>query len=103
MDPKRITRSAALAGKERGRAELRHAKVRAHCVREQVVGKLKRSDDQRRCEPSPRPRSPRSALTGAVGIRGGVLEKGGRGGDGNGGRHALLDEAGVWEDKTRKG
>ena len=77
--------------------------ARAQCDREQVVGELKRSDDRRRCEPSPRPRSHRRAQTVAISIREGILEKGGKGGDGNGTRHALLDAAWVREDKARKG
>ena len=76
MDPERVKRPAALAGKVRGRAE-RQAKARAQCDREQVAGELKSSDDHRRREPRPR-----RAQAGAVGMRGGVLKKGGKGGDG---------------------
>ena len=103
MNPKQVKRPAAIAVRVRGRAELRQAKARAQCNREQVADELKRSDDQRRCEPSPRPRSPRRAQTCTVGIRGGVLEKGGKGGDGDGSRHALLDAARVQEDKACEG
>ena len=93
MDPKRVKRPAALASKVRGRAELRQAKARVQCDKEQVAGKLKRSDNRRRCKPSPRPRSPRRAQTCTVGIRGGVLKKEGKGGGSDGGRHALLNAA----------
>ena len=34
MDPERVTRPAALAGRVRGRAKLRQAKARAQCDRE---------------------------------------------------------------------
>ena len=55
MDPERVKRPAALAGRVRDRAELRQAKARAQCDREQVAGELKRSDDRRRREPRTRP------------------------------------------------
>ena len=103
MDPEHVKRPAALACKVRGRAELRQAKARAQCDREQGAGELKRNDNQRRREPSPRPRSPRRAQTRTVGIRGGVLEKGGKGGGDDGGRHALLDAARVRNDKSCEG
>ena len=64
---------------------------------------MERNDNQGRCEPSPRPRFPRRAQTCTVGIRGGVLEKGGKGGGGDGGRHALLEAARVRKDKAREG
>ena len=55
MDLERVKRPAALAGRVRGRAKLRHAKARTQCDQEQVVGEFKRSDDRRRCKPCPRP------------------------------------------------
>ena len=103
MDRERVKRPAALAGRIRSRAELRQAKTHAQCNREQVAGELKRSDNWRRCEPNPRPRFSRKAQTCTVGIRGGVLEKGGKGGGGDGRRHALLDAARVRKDKAREG
>ena len=103
MDLERVKTPAALARMVRSRAKLRQAKARAQSDQEQVAGELKRSDDGRRREPSLHLRSSCRAQTSAVGIRGGVLEKGGNGGDGNGGRHALLDAARVREDKAREG
>ena len=47
MDPERVKRPAALAGRVRGHDELRQAKARAQCDREQVAGEMKRSDDRR--------------------------------------------------------
>ena len=102
MDPDRVQRPAVLASRVRGRGELRQAKVRAQCDREQVAGELKRSDDQRRREPSPRPQSSPRAQTGTVGIRGGVLKKGDKGGGSDGGRHALLATARLRKDKARE-
>ena len=80
----RVKRPAALAGKVRGRAELRQAKARAQYDREQVAGELKRSDNRRRREPCSLPQSSSKAKAGAVGIREDVLKKGGTRGDGNG-------------------
>ena len=48
MDPERVKRPAALAGRVCSRAELRQAKAHAQGDREQVAGELKRSDDRRR-------------------------------------------------------
>ena len=63
---------------------------------------MKRNNDRRRLKPRSRLRASRRALASTNGIRGGVLKKGGKGGDGNGRRHTLLDATHVREDKARK-
>ena len=55
MDPERVKRPAALAGRVHSHAKLRQARARAQCDREQVADELKRSDDRRRHELSPPP------------------------------------------------
>ena len=67
MDPERVKRPAGLAGRLRGCAELRQDKARAECDRGMVAGKLKRSNNWRRREPRPLPRSSHRAQRGAFG------------------------------------